>query len=238
MRPATIRRLLVLGVCAAGIGALYLIPAPAGPPGQTGSGTRGPQSESRPVGYVTQRSAEQTSRDTSDQAVVAAPGTSAAAEVSTRGPEQPSSRDRGAAALVPADGPDRESPSTVADLTFPTVSANRLTVRWTPASDNVGVVGYRIWLNGYRVAETTELQVTVPWFNDGSRQQVVEVRAVDAAGNQSVDAPARLVARPAASPTPRPSLTTPSGAIGPSQSSRATVTVTPASEPSTDDPNG
>jgi hypothetical protein len=232
VRPATIRRLLVFGVCAAGIGALYLMPSVAGTSGQSGSrSSGGPQLDSRPVGYVTQRSAEQTTRGTSDQTVAAAPGGSAAPEVSTSGPGRPSERQRDAAAPHPADAPDREAPSTVTDLTFPTVSPSRLTVRWAPASDNVGVTSYRIWLNGYRIAETTELQVTVPWFNDGSRQQVVEVRAVDAAGNQSEDAPARLVERPAASPNPTPSVAVPS------PSSRTTATVAPESEPPTDDPN-
>ena len=61
-----------------------------------------------------------------------------------------------------------------------------------------------MWLNGFHVADTSDLQIVVPWFHDGSHQQVVQVRAVDAAGNQSIDAPARLVARPMPVPTSAP----------------------------------
>ena len=86
----------------------------------------------------------------------------------------------------------------MSDLSFPAVTTDRLTVRWPAASDNVGVAAYRIWLNGYHVADTTNLQIAIPWFKDGSREQVVQVRAVDEAGNQSSAAPARVVRRPAA----------------------------------------
>jgi hypothetical protein len=206
VRPATIRRLLVFGVCAVGVGMLYLIPSVAGTPGQSGSrGSREPQSMPQPIGYVTQRSSEPTTGGAADQPLDAAtsPGPSGSAVLPRTEPGQGARRERGAAPQQ-ADAPDRQAPSIVTDLTFPSVSSDRLTLRWGRAADNVGVTSYRIWLNGFRVADTTELQVTVPWFNDGSRQQVVQVRAVDAAGNESEDAPARLVVRPAPSPAPAP----------------------------------
>jgi hypothetical protein len=108
----------------------------------------------------------------------------------------------GAAARERGETPDRMAPSTVSDLSFLNVTAERVTIRWAPATDNVGVAGYRIWLNGFRVADTTSVEVAVPWFNDGSPEQVVQVRAFDAAGNQSSAAPARLVERPLPGPEP------------------------------------
>ena len=57
------------------------------------------------------------------------------------------------------------------------------------------VVGYQVWLDGFRAAATTQTQVTVNWFNDDMGQHVVEVKALDAAGNQSTSE-IRLVSRP------------------------------------------
>jgi hypothetical protein len=192
-------------VCAVGVGALYLVPSIAGTParfGEPGSGGE-PQSIPRPVSYLTQSTpgATQTSR----------PGAAAPSPVITRtvtvGAGAPTGADaRNAERVgrggVAVDQPDREPPATVADLSFPSVGPDAITIRWQRADDNVAVVGYRVWLNGFRVADTGGLQVTVPWFNDGTRQQVVQVRAVDAAGNESIHAPAHLVRRPAPTPAP------------------------------------
>ena len=107
-----------------------------------------------------------------------------------------------------------------------------ISVSWSAASDNVGVAGYRVWLNVFRVADTTELQVTVPWFNDGSRQQVVQVRAIDTAGNQSDEAPARVVERPSASPAP-----TPTASVSPSDPTPSTASPTAAVQTAGDAPS-
>jgi hypothetical protein len=85
----------------------------------------------------------------------------------------------------------------------------RLTISWPAASDNVGVIGYRIWLNGFEVATTAETRARLRWFNDDSGQHVVQIRAVDAAGNQSQSSPTLVITRPSpeptATPTPEPS---------------------------------
>jgi hypothetical protein len=219
---------------------LYLIPSVAGSPAQNGS-RGGPEQprEPQPVGYVTQRSVEPTSLVTEQPIVAPNPtGATQPPEASRTEPRETPRRERGAAPRQRDDTPDREAPSTVVDLTFPTVTPDRLTVRWARASDNVAVIGYRIWLNGFHVAETTELQVAVPWFNDGSRQQVVQVRAVDGAGNQSEDAPARLVERPAASPSPTPTAAASTPESTPSTRSPSTESVVPETGPSTVHPSG
>ncbi|HET9648698.1 MAG TPA: hypothetical protein VFP34_10755 [Microlunatus sp.] len=206
MRPATIRRLLVFGVCALGVGALYLMPSVASTPSPRGGSAEEPE---RLTAYRPVRAVDQHSGEAPSAASPAPPATQT--DPGARNPD-------GLRSDARADSPmrstgispqqrsvgDDQAPSTVSDLTFPDISPDRLTVRWPEASDNVAVTGYRVWLNGFRVADTTGLQVAVRWFNDGSQQQVVQVRAIDASGNVSVDAPARLVQRPAASPTSTP----------------------------------
>ena len=66
------------------------------------------------------------------------------------------------------------------------------------------MIGYRIWLNGYEVATTAETQATVRWFNDDAGQHVVQIKAIDAAGNQSTSSPTLLVTRPSTEPVPDP----------------------------------
>jgi hypothetical protein len=70
--------------------------------------------------------------------------------------------------------------------------------------DNVGVIGYRIWLNGFEVATTAETRARLRWFNNDSGQHVVQIRAVDAAGNQSRSSPTLVVTRPSSEPTVTP----------------------------------
>ncbi len=104
---------------------------------------------------------------------------------------------------------DSDPPQPVADIEAAKVTARRLTISWPAASDNVGVIGYRIWLNGFEVATTAETRARLRWFNDDSGQHVVQIRAVDAAGNQSQSSPTLVITRPSpeptATPTPEPS---------------------------------
>lgn len=115
----------------------------------------------------------------------------------------------GATAFDPAEARDDEPPAPVAEVSSAVVTPSRLTVRWPAAADNVGVVQYTVLLDGFAVATTPETSATVPWFNDGARDHVVQVRAADAAGNQSPSSPTLLVARPTPEPTAEPSATTP-----------------------------
>ena len=105
-------------------------------------------------------------------------------------------RPRTANAAEPKDSKDSEPPQPVADIEPSTVTTRRLTLRWPAASDNVGVIGYRIWLNGFEVATTAETRARLRWFNDDSGQHVVQIRALDAAGNQSRSSPTLVVTRP------------------------------------------
>ena len=99
---------------------------------------------------------------------------------------------------------DSSPPQPVADIEASKVTAHRLTVSWPAASDNVGVIGYRVWLNGFEVATTAETQARLHWFNEDSGRHVVQIRAIDAAGNESETSPTLVVTRPSSEPTETP----------------------------------
>jgi hypothetical protein len=102
------------------------------------------------------------------------------------------------------------------------VTEDRLSLKWPAAQDNVGVIGYRIWLNGFEVATTAETQARLHWFNDDNRQHVVQIRALDAAGNQSRSSPTLVVTRPSPEPTPTPTPSeSPTPSAEPSESGRS-----------------
>ncbi|SDR84337.1 hypothetical protein SAMN04488543_0602 [Friedmanniella luteola] len=224
----TVRRLLVFGVCALGVASLYLVPGIARSPHQTAVPRQQDQPTARPSGTVVREVAVPTSASTG-----AAPRPSASAppaaddatsgpapsplddRAADAGPAEPSTtaapRPRpsrtGATAFDPAAPRDDEAPEPVADITSATVTPSRLTLRWPAAADNVGVVEYKVVLNGYQVASTPDTSATVRWFNDDARDHIVQVRAVDAAGNESPSSPNLLVARPTPGPTPEPTPT-------------------------------
>jgi hypothetical protein len=233
-------------VCALGVAALYLVPSVAGTPSRLtdARSEQEPRGAAQPVGFRTQQPADRADRagNQSDsgedtEANAQPSGTATTTLVADRAdragvPSQTAGqhayrRPGGAAARERGETPDRMAPSTVTNVAFPTMTAERVTIRWTPATDNVGVVGYRVWLNGFPVADTTSVEVAVRWFNDGSPEQVVQVRAIDAAGNQSSEAPAQLVQRPL-----------PSSAPETSDSSEPSATTGPTREPSPDPSDG
>ena len=99
------------------------------------------------------------------------------------------------------------------------VTVDELSLSWPAATDNRRVIGYRIWLNGYEVATTAETRATLRWFNDDEGQHVVQIKAIDAAGNQSAVWSTLLVTRPAPEPTETPTPTpTPTPTESPSVS--------------------
>jgi len=77
--------------------------------------------------------------------------------------------------------PDLTAPSKPTNLTTSDVSGTSVTLEWTAASDNVGVIGYEIYHQGNRVdiVETTRTVFTK--MTNGNN--AFKVRALDAAGN-------------------------------------------------------
>lgn len=201
MQPATIRRLLVLGVCLAGVGGLYLMPSTTGSLADGRSSARWDLQTARPsiASVVAVTSPE----------LIGTPAPSPARSPQTTtlptGAHRPAARPMATAGQP---GRDTNPPAAVARLSVTRVDAKRLTVTWPEASDDVGVVSYRVWLNGFFVLSTQQPRASLHWFNDSSTH-VVQVRAVDAVGNEGGSSPTLLVVRP----SPSPATITPSAPV-------------------------
>jgi hypothetical protein len=122
----------------------------------------------------------------------------------------------------------------VAEIDASNVTTRQLTVSWPAANDNVGVIGYRIWLNGFEVATTAETRAQLRWFNEDSGQHVVQIRALDAAGNQSRSSPTLVVTRPSPEPTATP---TPEPSDSPTPTDESNESTNPAAQSSDPPPD-
>jgi hypothetical protein len=213
--------MLVFGVCALGVGGLYLVPSMARTPDPVGYPMAGERlgihpSATTPAAASKSAAARAASGRTAGQQPADEPTKTASerddnSDAEPVGQQQPrratAHSSPGATAFDAEDNPDKTPPDQVSGISFGPVTEDTLTVNWAPAHDDVSVIGYRIWLNGFEVATTAETRVTVNWFNDDMGQHVVQVRALDAAGNESKTSPNALVNRPTPAPTPTPTPT-------------------------------
>ena len=216
MHAVTIRRLIVFGVCTLGVGSLYLVPGIARSPEQIRRSGLNEEPTNSVAGLRRPNSAESVS-STGDRTSVPgdedAPGkirsgAEPSQSAATRAKDSSEEVDGRSAQKRSTDptkaSKDSEPPQPVSDIEPLKVTPKLLTINWSAATDNVGVIGYRIWLNGFEVATTAETRARLRWFNDDSGQHVVQIRAVDAAGNQSRSSPTLVVTRPSTQPTDKP----------------------------------
>jgi hypothetical protein len=216
MHAVTIRRLIVFGVCTLGVGSLYLVPGIARSPEQIRrSGLN--EEPTNSVAGLRRPNSEESASSTGDRTSVPgdedAPGkirsgAEPSQSAATRAKDSSEEVDGRSAQKRSTDptkaSKDSEPPQPVSDIEPLKVTPKLLTINWSAATDNVGVIGYRIWLNGFEVATTAETRARLRWFNDDSGQHVVQIRAVDAAGNQSRSSPTLVVTRPSTEPTDKP----------------------------------
>jgi hypothetical protein len=203
--------MIVFGVCALGVGSLYLVPSIARSPEQIGVPKANDEPTSGRLAAQPDRS-PQSASPTGDRDSLGGTDTSPSVTAATRQqsvsptqrPDGDRSRTTRKASDQPKAGKDSEPPEPVADIEPSAMTANRLSLRWTAANDNVGVIGYRIWLNGFEVATTARTLAKLHWFNEDGGQHVVQIRALDAAGNQSRSSPTLVVTRPSPDPTDTP----------------------------------
>ena len=95
---------------------------------------------------------------------------------------------------------DTTAPSAPTNLNASVISSSQINLSWTAASDNVGVVGYKIFRGGMQVATTTG----TTFINTGltaSTTYSFLVKACDAAGNISAASNAASVTTLAATST-------------------------------------
>ncbi len=129
--------------------------------------------------------------------------------IATRAAQSSRSIARGPATpFVPDAEVDDNPPDPVTDLELRAATPDQLTLVWAPGTDDVGIVRYRVWLDGYEVKTTSHTEATLDWFNDDGTQHVVLVQAVDSAGNESEPGKPLLVTRPTPTPTGTPEPTT------------------------------
>src|SRR5215217_1398736 len=216
MHAVTIRRLIVFGVCTLGVGSLYLVPGIARSPEQIRrSGLN--EEPTNSVAGLRRPNSEESASSTGDRTSVPgdedAPGkirsgAEPSQSAATRAKDSSEEVDGRSAQKRSTDptkaSKDSEPPQPVSDIEPLKVTPKLLTINWSAATDNVGVIGYRIWLNGFEVATTAETRARLRWFNDDSGQHVVQIRALDAAGNQSRSSPTLVVTRPSTQPTDKP----------------------------------
>ena len=81
---------------------------------------------------------------------------------------------------------DTVAPETPEYVTVADVAENRAVISWEEALDNVGVVGYNVYVNDNKVNEEliTDTSYTLEGLTDGT-EYAVTVTAVDAAGLES-----------------------------------------------------
>lgn len=76
---------------------------------------------------------------------------------------------------------DTQAPTAPRSLSYRVKGKNNLELSWGSASDNVGVVGYRVYKDGNYIGQTTELI----YQEKASGSHSYSVKAIDAAGNVS-----------------------------------------------------
>jgi hypothetical protein len=85
---------------------------------------------------------------------------------------------------VPRVVDDGESPSIPGNVISAEVTADSIGISWDAATDNIGVSGYRIYVNGGDPIFVTETSVLLAEL-DPETTYTIQISAVDAAGNES-----------------------------------------------------
>jgi hypothetical protein len=88
-------------------------------------------------------------------------------------------------------GPDTTKPTTPSSLLGAIQPNGDVVLTWTPSTDNIGVVGYLVSRNGVVINTVTGPTATVPAPAPGDH--FYQVRARDAAGNESSNTPSTKV---------------------------------------------
>jgi chitodextrinase len=100
-------------------------------------------------------------------------------------------------------GGDTQAPSTPGNLTASNTTQTSTQLSWNASTDNVGVTGYRVYVDGNLAGTTASLNYNVAGLTAGTTYNM-EVSAIDAAGNESVRASIN-VTTPNSSDTQAPS---------------------------------
>ena len=80
--------------------------------------------------------------------------------------------------------PELEAPSVPTNLTFSNLTGTSVVVRWDASTDNVGVTGYNVFVNGVYNKTVTTRATTITGLT-GSTAYLISIQAVDAVKNRS-----------------------------------------------------
>jgi chitodextrinase len=95
---------------------------------------------------------------------------------------------------------DVEAPSQPGNLAQVAVTKTTITVSYSPSTDNIGVIGYKIYANGTAKGATDERRYTITGLTPGTAY-AVEVKAYDASENESTSSTLNLTTLAANQPT-------------------------------------
>jgi chitodextrinase len=101
---------------------------------------------------------------------------------------------------------DTQAPSVPSGLAAIAIDANSARITWTASTDNVGVLGYRVYRGGTQIAEVTSGTSYTDNALLAQTAYVYKLRAYDAAGNVSTDSASVGVTTPAPVDTQAPSV--------------------------------
>ncbi len=121
----------------------------------------------------------------------------------------------------PVSSADTVAPSVPANLSVSSVSTSQINVSWTASTDNVGVVGYKVYRNGVLLATTAGLSYSNTGLSAGTAYSYA-VMAYDAAGN--ISAQSASVSTTTKTATTTSTATTGTGTTGTTGSSGTTAT--------------
>ncbi len=85
---------------------------------------------------------------------------------------------------TPVPTADTQAPTMPFNLRTTFITRSSITIQWDPSSDNIGVKGYRIYVNGQKVADQPYRSFKATWLSSRT-QYTLAVEAYDAAGNVS-----------------------------------------------------
>ena len=83
--------------------------------------------------------------------------------------------------------PDEEAPSAPTDVAASNVTDSSADITWTASTDNVGVTGYDVYVDGDLDGSTTSTSYSLSGLSPETSYSVA-VRAKDAADNESAEA--------------------------------------------------
>jgi Zn-dependent metalloprotease len=81
-------------------------------------------------------------------------------------------------------GPDTQAPTNPSNLASSNITDNSTDISWTASTDNVGVTGYNVYVDGTSIGQVTGTSATVNGLVAATTYDIY-VTAVDAAGNES-----------------------------------------------------